>query len=404
MSLDLNRVASQVEGMAASLKAGSRQRQQNLLKAIAIIGQQDAEPEKLRRKIAASRTSWLVADPVENPGCHHPPPPIPDEFNVIGSDGSQIDVDRHHSARCYLINIGSVVLKYGAIADAALSNTPRLYSEEEDLVIKPPAGTSGREQMVEGALLGIKRSVEECRSLSEAAAALPAGSNTLALVDGSLILWGLGGKDCPEFVVEEMLDKGFLHCLQEMQQLNKDKRLAVASYISFPRSTDVVNALRIGLCPHDAVNCEQYCNETATGERPCDAVAGVQDRELFANLLGEGERSALFGNRSSIVEKRYGDQRIYFFYLKVEDEIARVEVPQWVAMDEELLGLTHSLVLDQCQRGQGYPVALSESHEQAVVTAPDRDNFYHLLEMSLNDRDIPLTTSAKSRSKKTRWL
>jgi len=112
----------------------------------------------------------------------------------------------------------------------------------------------------------------------------------------------------------------------------------------------------------------------------------------------------LFGNRSSIVEKRYGQQHIYFYYLKVKDEVARVEVPQWVAMDKELLGLTHSLLLDQCRRGQGYPVALSESHEQAVVTGSDRDNFYHLLELSLNDKDMPLTTSAKSRSKKTRWL
>ena len=404
MSLDLNRVASQVEDMAAGLKDGSQKRRQHLLRALGVIGEQDKELEKLRRKIAASRTSWLVAELVENPGFHHPSPPTPDEFSVIGSDGSQIDVDRHHSARCYLINIGSVVLKYCACPSAALASTPHLYSDEEDLVIKPPAGTSGREQMIEGALLGIKRSVEECRCLSQEAATLPADSRALALVDGSLILWGLGGKDCPEFVIEEMLDKGFLHCLQEMQQLNKDRRLTVASYISFPRSTDVVNALRIALCPHDKADCEQYCNETAAGEHPCDAVAGVQDRELFANLLEEGDRSALFGNRSSIVEKRYGNQRIYFFYLKVEDEIARVEIPQWVAMDKELLELTHSLVLDQCRRGQGYPVALSESHEQAVVTAADRNNFYHLLELSLNDRDMPLTTSAKSRSKKTRWL
>jgi len=258
--------------------------------------------------------------------------------------------------------------------------------------------------MVEGNLLGIKRGVEECRRLAEIAAELPVGSQALALVDGSLILWGLGGKDCPDFVVEEMLDRGFLLYLQQMQHLNKDRQLAVASYISFPRSTDVVNALRIALCPHQAANCDNYCNETAAGERPCDAVAGVQDRELFFNILEEGERSALFGNRSSIVEKRYGQQHIYFYYLKVKDEVARVEVPQWVAMDKELLGLTHSLLLDQCRRGQGYPVALSESHEQAVVTGSDRDNFYHLLELSLNDKDMPLTTSAKSRSKKTRWL
>ena len=212
MSLDLNRVASQVEGMATGLKDGSLKRQQHLAKALEVIGGQGDALEKLRRKITDSKTSWLIAEPTEELDNRHTPPHTPDEFAVIGSDGSQIDVDRHHSARCYLINIGSVVLQYGANASASLSSTPQLYSDEEDMVIRPPAGTSGREQMIEGALLGIKRGVEECRCLVEAAAALPAGSRALALVDGSLILWGLGGKDCPDFVIEEMLDKGFLLC------------------------------------------------------------------------------------------------------------------------------------------------------------------------------------------------
>jgi hypothetical protein len=49
-------------------------------------------------------------------------------------------------------------------------------------------------------------------------------------------------------------------------------------------------------------------------------------------------------------------------------------------------------------------VALAEAHEQAVVTAADRDSFQQLLEMSLFEEGIPSTTSAKSRSKRTRWL
>jgi len=73
-------------------------------------------------------------------------------------------------------------------------------------------------------------------------------------------------------------------------------------------------------------------------------------------------------------------------------------------MDETLLNLTHTLVLDQCRRGQGYPVALSEAHEQAVVTGPDREYFWQLVESSLVDEKIPSLSSAKSRSKRTRWI
>ncbi|MDZ4230456.1 MAG: nuclease, partial [Dehalococcoidales bacterium] len=78
--------------------------------------------------------------------------------------------------------------------------------------------------------------------------------------------------------------------------------------------------------------------------------------------------------------------------------------PQWVARNENLLNLTHSLILDQCRRGQGYPVALSEAHEQAVVTTADRENFWALVESLLVDEKLPATTSAKSFSKKTRWV
>jgi GNAT superfamily N-acetyltransferase len=233
---------------------------------------------------------------------------------------------------------------------------------------------------------------------------LPPTQPSLAVIDGSLILWGLAGKEFPDFVVEELLDKGFIKCLDDMLKLAKERPLALASYISFPRSTDVVNALRLALCPHDLADCDKYCGETNIGQRSCDAVAGVQDRDLFSNLLGEGERSALFTSQSKIVKENYGKHWVNFFYMKLEDEIARVEIPEWVAQDAAKLELTHSLMLDQCRRGQGYPAALSEAHEQAVVTGADRENFQQLVELMMADEHMPQATSAKSRSKKTRWV
>jgi len=133
-------------------------------------------------------------------------------------------------------------------------------------------------------------------------------------------------------------------------------------------------------------------------------VAGVQDRELFSNILGQGERSAVFISQSSIVRKHYGVHQVYFSYLRLDDEIARVELPRWVAVNEGLLSLVHSLVLDQCQRGQGYPVALSEAHEKAVVTGADRENFWQLVDSSLIEEHLPSLISAKSQSKRTRWV
>ena len=401
MSLDLTKVAAQVGGMVARLKAGGAERRKRLNYALDVLHNSSADLEHLRAKIASSKTTWLVAGLVNGLDQCHKAPPTPTEFAVIATDGSHIDVDRHKSTRCYLINIGSVILHYGVQPGAALDSFPCLYFGDEDLVIAP-AGVRGREQPLEGVLLGIKRGVDECRQLAKLAAELPQGSSTLALLDGSLILWGLAGKVYPEFVTEALLNKGFLSYLDDIRKLNNGKRLALASYISFPRSTDVVNTLRVAICPHEVADCDRYCS---TGEkRDCDTVAGVQDRELFSNILAQGERSALFISQSSIVQKHYGVHQVYFFYLRVDDEIARVEIPQWVATDENLLNLVHALVLDQCQRGQGYPVALSEAHEQAVVTGADRENFWQLVESSLVDEHLPTPSSAKSRSKRTRWI
>ena len=81
-----------------------------------------------------------------------------------------------------------------------------------------------------------------------------------------------------------------------------------------------------------------------------------------------------------------------------------MEVPGWVAADEALVSLCHALILDQCERGIGYPVAIAESHEQAVVTGPDRLAFRQMVDEALEVNGLPVYTSEKARSKRTRWL
>ncbi len=396
MPLDLFRVAGQVAKMVDTLKRGGAERQARLVRALDTLSHPPDE-DVLKRKIEASKTTWLVAAPVEKLDSRYAPPPCPGDFIVLATDGSHIDVDRHQAARCYLINTGSAVLRYGALPDAALDSVPVLASADADLVITPPGGSRGREQVIEGPLLGIKRSVEEMRRLSELAAGLPPAIPTLAMCDGTLILWGL--EAYPDFVGDALLQQGFLAALEHLMN---NRQLALASYISLPRGTDVVNALRVAICPHQPADCDRYCQAGSTPA--CEVVAGVRDRDLFSNILRPGERSALFLSRSSVVRKHYGRHSVYFFYLNVADEIARVEVPEWVARDETRLGLAHALVLDQCRRGQGYPAALSEAHEQAVITGADRDTFWQMVEAQCADEKLATQTSAKSRSKLTRSI
>jgi hypothetical protein len=375
MALDLSKIVNQITGMVGSLKAHRDEKRQQLQHAVAILHSQSNNLEQLSKKIEASKVTWLVARLVEPVDRHYQPRPAPKEFTVIATDGSHIDVDRHQPTHCYLINIGGVVLHYGTKPEAMLDSIPHLYASDEELFITSPE-MQGREQPVE----------------------LPVGQTGVGLIDGSLIMWSLAAY--PDFIGDVMLEKGFLTYLEQIRKLNQDREIPIASYISYPRSNDVVNALRVALCPRETVDSDK-CPECKT--RECDFAAGVHDRELFSEILSPGERSALFISPSSI-QKRYGKNLVHFFYLKLDDEIARIEIPQWVAQDETRLNLVHTLVLDQCKRGQGYPVALGEAHEKAVITGADRENFWQLVEASLIAEHLPTSGSAKSQSKKTRWV
>jgi GNAT superfamily N-acetyltransferase len=408
MSLDLDQVVLQIQGMIAQLRASQEERREHLASALSTLDSQGAEWQALGRKIESSRTTWLAAGLIDGLDRRYElPAPLP-QFAALAVDGSHIDVDRNSPVRCYVINLGMAQLQYGEDPGAWLGSRAQLYSEPEELVVADPQGRGW--EPISGALLGIKRGLEECRELARLSkeVVLASGKDalpTLALVDGTLILWGLAGRDFEEskrYVRETFLNHGMIPVLGEFKELSRGRSFALASYISRPRSTEVVDALRIALCPHDVANCDHYCPRGApAGE--CERVAGVEDRNLFARLLGPGERSATFLSRSSVVQKHYGEHAICFFYLRLEDEVARVEFPRWVA-EGGGVELVHALVFDQCHRGGGYPAALMEAHEQAVIGAGDRDQFWHLVEMALAEKRLPAETSAKSRSKRTRWI
>ena len=140
------------------------------------------------------------------------------------------------------------------------------------------------------------------------------------------------------------------------------------------------------------------------GSRPCDTVGGLLDRELFSAILPSGERSELFYSTSSIVQEYYGPHAVAFYYLNTGDELAKVEVPNWVAQDQNLLELSHTLILNQCKKGLGYPASIMEAHEQAVINVQDREMFRRMVEDTLANEGLPVYTSEKDRSKRLRWL
>ena len=401
MSLDLNVTAEQIEGMAGELRAGQRERDGRLEAALRTISDFPVDEYARLLEEDDGEVGWAAPRVSEAPDTKHEPSPPPPDFRVVAVDGSHIDVDRHLPARCFLINTGVAVLAYGSEPDAELFSEPRLYARDEDLVIRDPI--TFREQIVEGAVLGAKRAAEEARMLAQAVRRSSATVPTLALLDGSLLVLGLSGPRNQDFVLRELVEEGFAEALEDLRQIGQDRPLAVASYISLPGHSEVVNALRLMGCQYGRSETEYRCGLRGPGPRPCDScVGGVLDREIFSRLLDVGERSATFGTSSPVLDRYYRGTGIHFFYVNVGEEIGRVEIPSWVADDEGLVELAHSLVMEQCRRGQGYPVALMEAHEQAAVRGADRRFFVQAVERALQTKRLPVYSSEKDRSKRLR--
>lgn len=408
MALDLTRTALQIDDMADALRARRGDKDMRRKSALKAAQAFDVDAYEAKRAQPGAQPNWTLPVVPENPCARYAPSSPPANYAVVGVDGSHIDVSRHLPARCYLINIGGIALRYGTPHNASPFSAPRLYASEDELVIRDTLAPY-REETISGALLDAKRSVEELQGLADELRRLSADVPALGLMDGSLIMFGMHRH--PDFVVRQLIDEGFVKIMDDIRDMAQERMLAIASYISLPRSAELVNALRLSVCPYSVANCDHKCGTTLAGERPCDLqVGGVMDREIFDATLRVGERSPVFHSSAPIVRDHYGQHGIAFFYLKVEgtsaqtEEIGRVEIPDWVAADEALLALAHSLVVEQCRLGPGYPVALKEAHEQAVVTGADRQYFIELVEAALTDNSLPVYSSEKNISKRFRWL
>jgi len=204
-----------------------------------------------------------------------------------------------------------------------------------------------------------------------------------------LIVWTERGQRDEEI-------RAFVKRFCEMFDVACEKRMPLVGYVSAPGHKDVVGALRSTLCPSG-------CRHGRTD--PCFELSTLTDGVLFRRVLSNpGDRSCLFRSRARSAQHYPEAHEIWFFYLNAGDEVARIEVPQWVANDRELLDRAHVLSYDQAAKGQGYPVALAEAHNQAVVRGPERAAFFNLVEQAFAQQRIPVRQTRKAIAKRAGLL
>ena len=402
MSLDLGETILQLDRVTRNLGRDYPDRRSQLAQLL-----QDAAavpPAEARHKTERFYDPFLAAQVTDTLLGEISPPPAPADWLAASVDGSHIDVDRHLPVPCYLLNLGGCILTYGAQPDARFFSRPHLASEPDELYLRNPLQQND-EEPVTGNLLGLYRTVRELERLVDLVRESPADLPTLALVDGTLVLWGLAGQGYRPFIRQAIIHEGLLPALEGFRKLSRQRRVTLAAYVSLPRVTEVANAIRRCLCPNQLAHCRESCSNRRSERPPCNNSTDFTDRELFGELLKPGQRSPLYRTNSSVPREYYGErQQVCFYYLNAGEEIARVEVPQWVAEDEDLLALGHRLIVEQCRKGQGYPVVISEAHEQAVVSGRDRQLFKQMVAETLERAGLAAYTSQKERSKQRPWV
>ena len=382
--LDLTKAAKAMQGMSQHLNVEAQAARQRLEVAQNLLVKAAAEQEKLveLQESWRDRTLFNAAKPIEplDDRTYITAPPA--AHTVFATDGSQISPNHHEIAYCYLLNVGTVMLHYGQSRHPVLDSVPEVFYKPEDLYGSRQWGIRTEEWM------GYRRAVSEAIALAEMGEnwakvndnKLPAPA--LAMVDGSLIYWFL------EQLPSEARDRILQPILEAWHKL----RLAgipLLGYLSASRSSESLSFLRFEACTHEVPDCMTNCPNVGFAatisfaeKAPCQEFEPLRDAILWATILSPGQRSPLWKSQARILDL-YGLNSVYFCYVHVGTEIARIEVPEWVAQDTAQLDLALGMMLAQVHKGGGYPVTLAEAHNQAVVTGGDRTRFFALLEQQM---------------------
>jgi hypothetical protein len=224
----------------------------------------------------------------------------------------------------------------------------------------------------------------------DAASRLAAGTDgdVVALIDGTLLPWDL---DSPR-VSERIRDRLAGVSAEALKRLrDSGARASLGAYVSGSRASEVVTSLRALAATDEA------------GWPLCDA-------PLFARTLSHGQRSAVFRSEShrreqveTLFQLRDVTVDVCFFYLRIGDDIARVELPAWAASSAQVERL-HATLVQQCADCGGYPGALQEAHEQAVISMGDRQQFERLLESEAMRQGLMPQANSKRMSKRRRAI
>lgn len=336
----------------------------------------EIKPEDLKN-VTYKETLSLFGTPIEIPGRAIKVEKEISDYTAIAADGSEVPINEDFFFPYYIINIGFIALKYGKDHFFFADSNAKIYFEENELYEK----VGDKSFLVRGEFLSSKMLLEESKKLEELlkdfyTVEVP----VLALFDGTLIQWEI--KE-----TSETYKNNFVKNFQRMILIAEQLKAPLAGYISGTHSRDVMEMIRIFI-------------EMKGEDFDKQLLSIIKDADIFKIILRKGERSAIFRSNAPILNLYKAP--IYFFFLNVGSEVVRIEIPEFIAFDNDLLEKTCALILSQSNKGEGYPVVLKEAHEQAVIKSSERVFIEELFIDFLRKKGIIFNQNYKFLSKKIR--
>jgi hypothetical protein len=316
---------------------------------------------------------------------------------VVSVDGSQIYPEGHLRFACAVVNVGSVSYLYTEPVQYQGISRPRLLVADDLLT----SGGGSVQRLLSKEALDLERLKAEVQHASELLETAKPRQSFL-FMDGPLIYSFLEPRT-------EVTKRRVVETLLKLLELCDKKQVFVIGYLAASRSADWVNTLRYTvLCDRIPTGCKE-CVADCKGIKnvACYPLIGLTDSSIYASILAPGERSSSFTVQRNILGYyKSGScdyrEKISATYVKLAGgEVVRLEFPFYDWMSDEDLERIHSVTLAQSILGFGYPYVLIRAHEKAVITMPEREGFYDVLDRHLTGKfHVPLAESSKRKLKR----
>ena len=302
---------------------------------------------------------------------------LPAEATIIAADGSQIVPDRHNPFVYYLVNIGGIVYHHGK------GQVPETFTEPT--LEFPEIDELESHRFNDYASVTIQRDLGEIDMLAFQANEYKRDNLPLLTMMDQRLLYVPTGEIAPQF--KEQVVQEWQGHMQRIQQSGA----WLAGYIDSPMKDSVVRMLR-GIHPD-----RKQDDPNDLGEW-----YGLTDADLFSQLLAPGERSKLFMDVSFANNRFRKPNQVCFFYLnpgRFGQNIARVDLPQWVAQNDAAVAAIHALIYDQCQIMGNYPYVITRADEMAVVKRRDQEELEFRIGRKMDAYGVDVNMTAKAQTK-----